>query len=172
MAAEEQNKSSAKRGRRRGRRRRSNNRGNSNNTTKRDGLHPEALAAIPQPLRREPTRCPLCDKTVRDVHSAIAYGEGGKPAHLDCVINELGDGEQIGTDERLCYIGAGRFGVIKSRVGKDGLEVVRTIQYEARESVVAWRRELSPGLSRASVDDPIILEPDQHHDNGDSEHQE
>ncbi len=189
MAAEERsnqnnqnNQNNAKRGRRRGRRRRSSARGG--NKSKRDGLHPEALAAIPTPQRREPSDCPICGKVVRDVHSAIAYGEDDKPAHLECVLKEIGERESIASDERLCYIGAGRFGVIKSKIGKQGLEVVRTIQYEERENAVQWRREASPGLSRASASDPVSSgrhadddddEDDGHksgdsHDNGDDRH--
>lgn len=151
MAAEERNRNNGRRGRRRGRRRRSNNRNHRPN-----GIRPEALAAIAKPPRREFTDCPLCSELVRDVRSAIAHGTNGMPAHLECVINTLSEREQIGADERMCYIGAGRFAVIKSKVGKAGLEVVRTIQYEERESAFAWRRELGPGLSRASVHDPLV----------------
>ncbi len=154
MATDDQNKNnSGKRGRRRGRRRRSNSQKNPQD--KRGGIHPEALAAIPKPAKRELSSCPLCDKSVREIQSAIAYGEDEKPAHLECVLNELKTRESLDPDERLCYIGAGRFAVIKSKIGKDGLEVIRTIQYEDRERVIGWRREQSPGLSRASVDDPV-----------------
>ena len=175
MAAEERNnQNNAKRGRRRGRRRRSS--GRAGNKNKGDGLHPEALAAIPKPPRRDPSNCPVCGKVVRDVNSAMAYGEDNKPAHLDCVLKEIGEREPVAGDERLCYIGAGRFAVIKAKVGKNGLEVVRSIQYEERENAVPWRRALSPGLSRASASDPVLPEPqqaddddeaDEHHDDRD-----
>ncbi len=157
MAADDQNKiNNGKRGRRRGRRRRSNNQKSSQN--KRGGIHPEALAAIPKPPKRELSICPLCRKSVREIQSAIAYGEDERPAHLECVLNELKSRESLNPDERLSYIGAGRFAVIKSKIGKNGLEVVRTIQYEERERVIGWRREQSPGLSRASAADPVEIE--------------
>lgn len=100
--------------------------------------------------RRQETRsevpaslCPICQKPVRELSSAIGYRETGEPAHFDCVLRLLRDEHHPGENEKICYLGNGSFGIVQFR-GSSGSPlrffVRKRIQYEKTDSVPDWRR--------------------------------
>ena len=116
-------------------------------------------ATLPAPVPAPPpaadgtgaaeTACPVCSTTVHDLYTAIAYGDGMAPAHFDCVLSLLGEREELGSGERLCYLGGGSFGIVqvrpprRKRNGNGGALVIRKrIDFEEREAAPGWRQEL------------------------------
>ena len=100
----------------------------------------------PPPLRTEPLPqpdCPVCQKPIRDIYAAISYSLNDQPAHFDCVLGLLASQEEVAGDERLCYLGAGSFGVVSTTGGRrKELQVRKRIQYEPAESIPDWRKQL------------------------------
>ena len=89
--------------------------------------------------------CPICEKTVRDVLTAIATGTENKPTHFDCVLKALGEQEPLEPNEKICYLGGGSFGIVKSRGGSAGNKffVRKRLQYEPKEHKVSWRKKIA-----------------------------
>lgn len=119
---------------------------------------------MPDPIpERDYEPCPICDKPIQHVFSAIAHGGSGRPAHIECVVAELTERETLAPGERIVYLGRGNFGVVskepKVEEGKKLFNVVRRIQYEeGQDEAPEWRRELSPGISRDYKPQPKSLE--------------
>ena len=95
------------------------------------------------------TTCPVCSTTVHDLYTAIAYGDGMAPAHFDCVLSLLGEREELGSGERLCYLGGGSFGIVQMRPARrkrngsgGGLFIRKRIDFEERDAAPGWRQEL------------------------------
>ncbi len=100
--------------------------------------------------QKEPNRvfpvCPLCNKELREISSAIIERETKLPAHFDCVLKQLNDSEPAGANEQYCYLGNGVFAVIKMQPqGQKGqaFTILRKIEYEKEEEIPDWRREES-----------------------------
>jgi hypothetical protein len=88
--------------------------------------------------------CPICEKPVSDLVSAIAHRETGAPVHFECVLRWLGDAEKILPDERLVYLGNGAFGVTAANLGgNQRIAIKRMIQYEQKDKKPEWRKEIS-----------------------------
>ena len=147
-------KTGGRSGRRRGRRS-----GRGGESRQRPAVRREINADLPNevkfrmpepPPKREYDVCPICNQPMRDIHSAIAFPPSDVPAHFECVIRSISEGEKLAENERVVYLGNGSFGVVQdqSGQGKSHYVVVRRIQFEERDRVVQWRRELSPGISR------------------------
>jgi hypothetical protein len=85
--------------------------------------------------------CPLCQKPVYDIFSAIAEGSDDAPAHFECVLKRLTELEAPGQGERLVYLGAGSFAIITGANGQGGGFVIKKrIQYELKDKKLEWRR--------------------------------
>lgn len=79
--------------------------------------------------------CPLCNKPLRALFTAIVHKETGNKAHFDCVLKELKKTYHLNPKEDIYYIGSGYFGIIeriKDDVGKQEFIVKKRIQYEER----------------------------------------
>ena len=92
--------------------------------------------------------CPVCGEQVRDLYTAIAYGEHNEPAHFDCIVALLGEREELEEGTRVCYLGGGSFGIVQvpagSRQGDRATApwVRKRIEVEDRDAAPAWREEL------------------------------
>lgn len=88
--------------------------------------------------------CPVCGQPVRELVSAVTHRGSGTPAHFDCIVKELRETNELGAQERLCYLGGGVFGVLAFRTeGNPGSYVIkRRIPYESREAPQAWKKPL------------------------------
>jgi hypothetical protein len=90
--------------------------------------------------------CPVCQKPVRELSSAIAHRETGSPAHFDCILKVLRDEHQPADNENICYLGNGSFGVVQFRGGLPlGFFVRKRIQYEKTDAAPEWRRTIPRG---------------------------
>jgi hypothetical protein len=98
--------------------------------------------------RRAPERpdvayplCPVCQRPVRELASAIAHRETGGPAHFDCILKILREENQPAENEKICYLGNGSFGVVQFR-GPMRFFVRKRVQYEKNDPPPEWRKSL------------------------------
>ena len=89
--------------------------------------------------------CPKCNMPIIDVSSAMADKVTGKPVHFDCVLAQLKENEPVGENEKIAYIGQGRFAVLYYENPRDQKKFVikKVIEWENREQKSEWRDELS-----------------------------
>lgn len=83
--------------------------------------------------------CPVCEKPIRNQYISIRHNESGNPAHFHCILNQITETnrEKIGKNQRVCYIGAGNFAIIRESYDKRGraktYQIIEKIRYEKRE---------------------------------------
>ncbi len=89
--------------------------------------------------------CPMCGQPITDVSSAIADKATGTPAHFDCVLGEISKNEKVKANERLTYIGQGRFAVLSFENPRDmrHFKIERIIEWEERNKSFDWRTEMA-----------------------------
>ena len=93
--------------------------------------------------------CPYCGNSVKDIYTAIASEEDEAPAHFDCIIKQIEQRETLEKDEKVCYLGRGSFGIIKTRTGGSMKFFVRKrIQYEKEEKKFEWRKKISNRIKK------------------------
>ena len=56
--------------------------------------------------------CPMCGAQILDVASALNDRKTGKPVHFECAMESVSKNETLGENEKIAYIGQGRFGVL------------------------------------------------------------
>ena len=93
--------------------------------------------------------CPLCQKAVRDLTSAITHKESGKPAHFDCILKALRTDNAVQQNEKICYLGKGSFGIIQFREhsGPPRFFIRKRIQYEETDPTPEWRQKPAINIS-------------------------
>ena len=102
-----------------------------------------------KPQKKDFPVCPICGNSVKDINTAIAAEESEAPAHFDCIIKQLEQREQLEKDEKICYLGRGSFGIIKTRNGGSMKFFVRKrIQYEKEEKKFDWRKKVSDRIKK------------------------
>jgi hypothetical protein len=89
--------------------------------------------------------CPLCGKPIDELTSAISDRSTGKPAHFDCILEQLNKSESLGENDKVTYIGQGRFAVLHFDNPRDlkAFKILKTIEWEARDKKLDWRDEMS-----------------------------
>ena len=82
---------------------------------------------------------------ITDVSSAMADKVTGNPVHFDCVLAQLKENEPVGENEKIAYIGQGRFAVLYYENPRDQkkIGIKKSIEWEKREKKAEWRDELS-----------------------------
>lgn len=101
-----------------------------------------------RPARLQPALptpdCPICGKPVRELASALTHRASRQPAHFDCIVRELRDSTEIAPQEKLCYLGAGSFGILEFRLpgGPSKFVIKKRIQYEEKELPQEWKKPL------------------------------
>ncbi len=89
--------------------------------------------------------CEYCKQPIEDLASSIAAKESGNPAHFDCVLEKINASEKLSENEKITYIGQGRFAVVYFENPHDlrHFTIKRVIEWENREAKYEWRTELS-----------------------------
>ena len=89
--------------------------------------------------------CPWCGKPIKDITTAISDRLSGRPVHFDCVLARITETEKLESNESICYIGGGRFGVIRYNNPPDmrDFTVKRILEWEIKEKIAEWRRPIS-----------------------------
>ena len=88
--------------------------------------------------------CPICQKPVRELASAIAHQETQAPTHFDCILRILREENSLSENEKICYLGNGSFGIVQFRnlPGSPARFFVRKrIQYEKTDPMPDWRKQ-------------------------------
>ena len=91
---------------------------------------------------------PICDKcglSIGDMGSAVINRTSGKPEHFDCALAEISETEKIGPNERITYIGQGRFGILEFPNIHDmrHFTIKKIIDWEDKDSRPEWRDEIA-----------------------------
>jgi hypothetical protein len=92
--------------------------------------------------------CSFCGKTIRNLTTAIADKEDNTPVHFDCILKKLTEDESLGTNEKICYLGGGSFGIVRRKPDSDSKHffIRKRIQFEVQENVLEWRKDISNSL--------------------------
>ena len=79
---------------------------------------------------------------------ALVSPENGEPIHFDCVIEKLGENENLAQLEKICYLGQGTFGIIKFKSGSSNRDFIikKRIPYESKEKTAQWRKKMREQL--------------------------
>ena len=111
----------------------------------------ERLKAI-QEIKGREVRCAKCGEIITDLASSIADKATGKPVHFDCVLNQIKETEPTGENEKIAYIGQGRFGVLYFENPRDqrNFTIKKIIEWEDREEKPEWRNEISELYSKVN----------------------
>jgi len=93
--------------------------------------------------------CPWCGKQISDITTAICDKETGFPVHFDCVLQRIASTETLGTNDGVCYIGGGRFGIVHYNNPPDARDftIKKIFEWEARDNTNEWRRPISEYFS-------------------------
>jgi len=94
--------------------------------------------------------CPICNQQITDVPSALNDKASGKPAHFECVIKQVEGSEKLGENEKIAYIGQGRFGILYFENPRDQRKftIKKVIEWEERDKPIEWRSEISELYSK------------------------
>jgi len=89
--------------------------------------------------------CPMCGAQILDVASALNDKKTGKPVHFECAMESVSKNETLGENEKIAYIGQGRFGVLYFENPRDQRKftIKKIIEWEDRDSKSEWREEMS-----------------------------
>lgn len=96
--------------------------------------------------------CEICGRPIlaEEIDSALSNRETGNPAHFDCVLAQVAEREHPQANERLTYIGQGRFALLHFANPHDlrKFTIRRTIEWESRDDRLGWRTEIAGLFSR------------------------
>lgn len=94
--------------------------------------------------------CPKCGKPITDIASAMADKTTGMPIHFDCAMEQVSAGEKLEQNEKIAYIGQGRFAVLSYENIRDQrhFSIKKIIEWESRDSKPEWRGEMSSLFSQ------------------------
>ncbi len=94
--------------------------------------------------------CAFCGEPILDLPSAMCNKETLEPVHFDCVLQKLNESEKLGENEKITYIGQGRFAVAYFENPHDlrRFKIQRIIEWEDREKKAEWRNEIASMFSQ------------------------
>jgi hypothetical protein len=93
--------------------------------------------------------CPWCGQPIKEITSAIADKDTGRPIHFDCVLARVTESVSLETNDSVCYIGGGRFGVIHYNNPPDirDFSIKRILEWEVKDNSNDWRKPISEYFS-------------------------
>lgn len=111
----------------------------------------ERVAAI-QEVKARSIVCPICNQPITDIASAMSDKTSGQPVHFDCVLNQIKESEHTGENEKISYIGQGRFAVLYFENPRDQrhFTIKKVIEWENRDQKPEWRDEISGLYSKVN----------------------
>lgn len=115
-----------------------------------DDIAKKAVAI--QELKAREIICPKCGQPITDVASALSEKSSDKPVHFECALSEVEKKEKLEANERIAYIGKGRFGVLAYDNPNDQrhFTIKRIIEWEDRDQKSQWREEVSDLYSKVN----------------------
>lgn len=111
----------------------------------------ERIKAIEE-IKARQIICPKCNQPINDIASCLADKSTNSPIHFECAINEVSQNEKLGENEKIAYIGQGRFGILYYENPRDQrhFTIKKIIEWEDRETKSEWRGELSELYSKVN----------------------
>ena len=96
--------------------------------------------------------CAKCGNPVLEISSCMSDKATGKPIHFECAIGEVEKNEKLLPNEKIAYIGQGRFGILSYENPRDQrhFTIKKIIEWEEREKKSEWREELSELYSKVN----------------------
>jgi len=93
--------------------------------------------------------CVWCEKPIRELSTAVCDPETGKAGHFDCAVNRLAETERLDKDDKVIYIGSGRFGVIgfANPQNPKKFKIKKVLEWETAETRSEWRVNLCDHFS-------------------------
>ena len=93
--------------------------------------------------------CPWCSKPITDITTAITDKDSGLPVHFDCVLSRISSMENLESNDSVCYIGGGRFGVIHYNNPPDmrDFTIKKILEWEPKDRKDEWRKPISEYFS-------------------------
>lgn len=96
--------------------------------------------------------CAICKLPMKadEVNSAVSDKVSQSPSHFDCVLKQVSESEKLEPNEKIAYIGQGRFAVICFENPHDTkhFSIKKIIEWENRDNRVEWRNEISSLFSQ------------------------
>lgn len=126
-----------------------------NNSVKKDyedeSVRLEKQKAISEIKSRE-IICSKCGKIISDIASCMSDKASGNPIHFECALSEVEKKEQLGPNEKIAYIGQGRFGILAYENIRDQrhFTIKKIIEWDDKEKPLEWRNELSDVFSKVN----------------------
>ncbi len=89
--------------------------------------------------------CEYCSRPIHELSSALVDKKSGGAIHFDCVLSKLNETEKLEENQKISYIGQGRFAVIYFENPHDlrKFTIVKTIEWENHDSKSDWRDEIA-----------------------------
>ena len=117
----------------------------------RSSLHERLLWTMPKPpVDPIPIPdCAWCGNPIKDISTAISDKNTGLPVHFDCVLARLVEAETLESNDTVCYIGGGRFGVLHYNNPPDtrDFKIKKIFEWENKDNRSEWRRDISAHFS-------------------------
>lgn len=103
-----------------------------------------------QEIKARQIVCPKCNQPITDIASAFRDKNSEAPIHFECAMEEVSKNEKLNQNEKIAYIGQGRFGVLYYENPRDQkhFKIKKIIEWEEREQKSPWRDELSELYSK------------------------
>ena len=105
-----------------------------------------------QELKDREVICPICGEAIAEISSCLTDKKSGNPAHFDCILQEVSKDEKLTENEKIAYIGQGRFGVLYYENPRDQrhFTIKKVIEWEDRDAKPEWRDEISSLYSKVN----------------------
>jgi len=91
--------------------------------------------------------CSWCGKPIKDITTAICDKDPGRsgPVHFDCVLARIAETEPMETNDGVCYIGGGRFGIVHYNNPPDTRDFIikKILEWESKDVNSDWRKSIS-----------------------------
>ena len=93
--------------------------------------------------------CPWCGKQIKDITAAFSDKDTGIPVHFECVLARIAELEVLETNDTVCYIGGGRFGIVHYNNPPDIKDFIikKIYEWETKDGNNDWRRPISEYFS-------------------------
>ncbi len=99
---------------------------------KRKEHHSNIPVNEPKIINEPVPSCQICKEPIQNICQSIMTPEGNS-VHFDCVLSVLNDQYSPKENQKISYIGSGKFGLCeKNEEGK--WSIIETIQYESNET--------------------------------------
>lgn len=103
-----------------------------------------------QKLKQKRPICSMCGKTITEISTALADKKTGEPLHFDCVLDLISKSETLKENEKITYIGQGRFAVVLIPNSDEprNFTIQKIIEWEPKDKTYEWRSEFSAAYSQ------------------------